>query len=85
MANVFYKQCRLVRKTVGGRTEKTCWIPERFANLDSTVKIKNDDGTWTDGWIVKSASETRLEEKHLPDSHSMIKGHRHATGDSRPK
>lgn len=81
----YYKQCMLEKKTDNGTIQQTCWIPEVYSKLHSTIKIKNESNEWVDGWVVKLVSEERVEEKQLPDSHSAIKGHRQATGDASPK
>ena len=83
---LFYKQCRLVKRTSSTtRIEVTSWIPEKYAQLHGYVKLKQDDGSFVDGWEVMSISGERLQENHLPDSHAMIKGHKKATGDALPK
>lgn len=48
-----YKQCHLQK----GETHHMAWIPEQFAVVGKFVKIKNNDGSWNDGWQVKAASE----------------------------
>lgn len=65
--------------------EQTSWIPEKFGVQGKVLKLKDSDGNWDDGWIVKMASQTRLAEDMLPDYHDEIKGHRKATGDALPK
>lgn len=81
----YYKQCRLQKPTERGVMEQTSWIPEKFATEGKVLKLKDGDGNWEDGWIVKTAGTHRLEEKMLPDYHDEIKGHRRATGDALPK
>lgn len=50
----FYCQCKL-RKA---NTEQVAWIPQCFANVGETVKIKNKKtGEWDDGWEVLFASK----------------------------
>lgn len=50
----FYCQCKL-RKA---NTEQVAWIPQCFANVGQTVKIKDKtSGAWDDGWKVEFASE----------------------------
>lgn len=31
------------------------WLPKTFCKVGQVVKLKNDDGTWTDGWKIKEA------------------------------
>ncbi len=83
---LYYRQCRMIRQTsTTSRTEITSWIPEKYAQLNSYVKLKQADGSFVDGWKVTSVSSERLAERHLPDTHAMIKGHKKATGDALPK
>ncbi|MEW4452430.1 hypothetical protein AB1L30_07070 [Bremerella sp. JC817] len=83
---LYYQQCRLVKQTSATtRIELTSWIPEKYAQLNSYVKLKQPNGSFVDGWEVKSISSQRLQENDLPDAHAMIKGHKKATGDALPK
>ncbi len=81
----FYRQCHLEKPTSEGTSHQTSWIPEKFAVQDKILKLKDADGNWDNGWIVKTVGTSRREDDDLPDSHSEIKGHRKATGDSMPK
>lgn len=81
----YYKQCHLEKKTKESISSQVAWIPEKFAKAGNVIKIKNDDNTWVDGWVVKSFGETRIEEDDLPDSHAAVKSHRKRTGDAMPK
>ena len=56
------------------------FIPKKFANVGSYVKIKDND-VWTNGWLVQDAGPD-IEEALLPNSHDDIKGHRKMTGDA---
>lgn len=44
-----YIQCSLVKNK---SIHHMAWIPEHFAVLGKFIKIKQDDGTWDDGWEV---------------------------------
>ncbi len=86
MAETMYRQCRLV-KTIGrddlrSTLTERAWIPQQFAQLLKTLKIKQVDGSWDDGWVVDHVGTKVLKESQLPDSHRDIKGHRKNTGDS---
>lgn len=81
----FYRQCRLVRKTPTGTMTQVSWMPEPYCVKDKVLKLKLDDGSWENGWVVQGAGENRLPQDQVPDSHTMIKGHRKNTGDSEPK
>lgn len=83
MKTVYYKQCRLRKTFVNGSyQETTSWIPEEFAVLNSHVKLKDNQGNWTDGWKVMANDSPRLSEEELPDSYKQIKSHRKNTKDS---
>jgi hypothetical protein len=56
------------------------FIPEKFAKVGEVVKLKNEDGRWTDGWVVK-----RVGQSTTFDSKKAIRQHRKNTGDSLPK
>ena len=50
----FYCQCKLRKEN----SEQVAWIPQCFANVGQTVKIKDKtSGAWDDGWLVEFASE----------------------------
>jgi hypothetical protein len=55
---VMYRQC-LLRKQCGehGIVETTSWIPEPFCVKGKVLKLKDEDGSWENGWKVVSASE----------------------------
>lgn len=78
---IYYRQCVLER----GNTTTVSWIPEKYAETGKYLKLKNENGEWVDGWVVKSASTAKVEESFLPDSHQQIKDHKKRTGDSLPK
>lgn len=78
-----YRQCSLSKP--GGRKSRrltTSYIPEEFAYLGATVKLKQPDGSWDDGWEVYHVGEHALS---APDARKLIRHHRKATGDSMPK
>jgi hypothetical protein len=79
-----YRQCKLCKVEEHGISIRVSYIPEKYAVIGKTIRLKEDDDTWTDGWRVDSAGEP-IDEKHLPDSHAEIKAHRRATGDALPK
>jgi hypothetical protein len=51
-------QCRLLRwedpndPNNDRRKEYICWIPEKHAVELKTLRIKQEDDSWQDGWIV---------------------------------
>ena len=86
MKETYYRQCKL-RKNYkdGSYSEQISYIPEPYCVYKKVLKLKDEKGNWDDGWKVTFVSENRVEDKFLPDSHSEIKNHRKATGDSDKK
>ena len=82
MAAVNFRQCLLYRDP---GTWQTTWLPERHAQLGKRLRLKQDDKTWQEGWVVTRVGESRVPEDHLPDPHADVKGHRRQTGDSLPR
>ena len=78
---VFYRQCRLVKRIDGGQLMRVSWLPEPYATVGRVVKLR-DDGAWDDGWVVASAGQNRLPADQVPDFHELSKAHLRATGDA---
>lgn len=78
-----YRQCYLEKAVEGGLVSQTAWIASKYATVGSTVKIKQEDDTWEDRWVVKSVSSQEIDEPI--DIHKAIRGHRKNTGDSLSK
>ncbi len=81
MSKVYYNQCKLKKEN----RYEVSYIPHKYAKQGNVIKIKQDDETWEDGWIVEEVYSELVEEKLLPDSYSEIKAHRKKTGDAMPK
>jgi hypothetical protein len=79
-----FNQCTLEKRSGFSTLKTVSWIPSKFAEIGKTIKLKDDNGNWVDGWNVIGLG-TELEEDFLPDYHSEIKAHRRATGDSLKK
>jgi len=79
---VFYRQCRLVKKLENGELRLMSWLPEPFAAVGRVVKLREDDGSWDDGWVVIGAGTNRLLADQVPDFHQLSKAHLRATGDA---
>jgi hypothetical protein len=79
---VYFRQCRLVKPIPNGEKVLVSWIPERFANLNGVVRLRDEDKTWEDGWVVRSVGSNQLAEADLPDFHELSKAHLRATGDA---
>lgn len=78
---MIYKQCNLLKNFGATVIRTTTWLPEDYAIRGKVLKLK-ENGTWDNGWVVERVFGS-VDEKLLPDSHSEIKGHRKATGDSK--
>ncbi len=78
----YYRQCRLVKSIPAGEKVLVSWIPEKFANLNGVVRLRDADKNWEDGWVVRSVGSNRLREADLPDFHELSKAHLRATGDA---
>lgn len=81
MANIMFRQAKMERKIENGTMIMVSWIPEKYAVLKKALKLKNSNGEWENDWIVKEVSQSRVEEKELPDYHKDVKAHKRATGD----
>lgn len=71
---VNYRQCKLQKKTANGTMEQTSYIPEPFCQVGRILKLREDDGTWNDGWKVIFASSMSHSEKWVnQQSHAHTK------------
>lgn len=82
---MFYRQCSIEKITPRGILKKVSYLPEEFSILGQPIKLRDENKIWDNGWKVIEVSSTRVDEKHLPDSHKIIKAHRDKTGDTTPK
>lgn len=56
----FYRQCELARPCgLDCRELMTSWIPEEIAKVGETVRLKDEDGEWTEGWLVLAVYDRR--------------------------
>lgn len=53
MSKDMHVQCGLVK----GHTRLVSWLPREFAKPGRVVKLKNDDGSWDNGWMVETAAQ----------------------------
>jgi hypothetical protein len=71
---VFYRQCRLQKKIATGVTEQVSYIPEPFCVLGKVLKLRDEDGNWSDGWkVIFAAQSRRSEEWTNKQSHAHTK------------
>jgi hypothetical protein len=73
-----YRQCTLVKNNVA----TVSYIPSEYAIVGKILKLKKDDDTWSDGWVVESAGALTSSP---PDYRKDIRAHKKMTGDSLPK
>lgn len=69
-----YTQCVLER---ANRTT-TSWLPQRFSRIGKILKLKREDGTWEDGWQVKSTGTT-MEFEYVLNHERDYKNQRKAS------
>lgn len=55
---MWHRQCLMEKRTSKrGFSDAICgrigWIPEKFAILNQVLELKEENGTWTNGWVVK--------------------------------
>jgi len=79
--DVFYRQCRLVKRIDGGELMIVWWLPEPYGTAGRVVKLR-EHGVWDDGWVVASAGQNRLAAADVPDFHELGKALLRATGDA---
>jgi len=60
---MFYKQCKLIKKTDNGMIQDVRWIPEKYAKKDHILEL-HINGEWENGWKVMSVGP-RMDEKAL--------------------
>lgn len=58
---MLYAQCHLEK----GNLTQVSWIPKPYAVVGSVLKLKDDNGVWENGWVVKRCSATRLKEYQI--------------------
>lgn len=80
MKNNLYAQCVLRKDNL----EQVSYIPAKFANLNQVVKLKQEDGTWDEGWKVTYVGAV-VNEDTIHDPYNAVKEHRKRTGDSMRK
>lgn len=58
-----YLQCNLKK----GNLSTTSWIPENHAIKNKIVKLKQDNGSWDNGWEVIEIGTVRLDEEYVSE------------------
>jgi hypothetical protein len=59
-----YRQCRVVKRIPNGECIQMSWLPAEFASVGKILKLRDDDGVWDDGWVVREVGNETTEE-HL--------------------
>jgi hypothetical protein len=55
---LYYRQCHLQQQGKV-RWEQTSFIPEPYCVIGKILKLRDDDGNWSDGWKVMTAGERK--------------------------
>jgi hypothetical protein len=81
MSDEMMVQCELHRNEESGATVVlVTWLPERFAVINKILKLKEDDGSWTNGWCVMSvANSSKMKSSILNDRSQDYKRTRKAS------
>ena len=68
---MWHYQCLMEKKiartqskyTMGGKCVRIGWIPEKFAVLNQVLELKEENGTWSNGWVVKQIGARKGSEE----------------------
>jgi len=66
-------QCLLTKLTDKGCLKTISWLPEQFAEPRRVLKLKNEDGSWTDGWVVQETYGSNTQEFVLSHERDFAK------------
>jgi len=75
----FFVQCLLYKEVNVGILKTVSWIPEKFADKGRVLKLKGDDGVWSNGWIVQETYGNNTKEFIL--SHERDYAHQREASD----
>ncbi len=70
-----YRQCYLVR----GVSRQVSWIPEKYAKMNKTIRVKDEDGNWDNGWVVQHVGRVRLEHDQVMECSRAFRYQRKAS------
>ena len=79
--DAFYVQCQLHR---ADGVKIVSWIPQSVALKGRTIRLKDDNGEWEEGWVVDETYQTRPAEERFAAS-QLYKKHRDGTDAHRDK
>jgi hypothetical protein len=72
----FYIQCYLVKDKV----RKISFIMEKLAKRNMVIRLKESDGTWTEGWVVKEVyPHSRMDADKLTEISAQYRNTRDAS------
>lgn len=60
-----YHQCILHKELPKGTKTTTIFIPEKFAVMEKVIKLKDNNGEWEDGWVVKFISKAKYNSDYF--------------------
>lgn len=69
-----HKQCKLRR----GDVITHSWIPSRYAVVGKTIGLQDEDGKWSEGWVVEEVWGSRPSVDVLAQA-DFFKKHREGT------
>jgi len=58
-----YRQCRLEKYVDGIIYKQVSWIPAKYAKHGKVLKLRHEDGSWDNGWIVAEIGEELQEHQ----------------------
>jgi hypothetical protein len=58
----YYIQCLLTKFINGDCLKIITWIPEKYAIRNKVLKLKNETGIWTNGWVVQETYNRQNED-----------------------
>jgi hypothetical protein len=67
-----YCQCILCKFVDDDTLYTVAWIPEKFSK-SKILKLKEDDGSWSDGWYIGVVYSTKPEEFVLSHQRDFTK------------
>gem|GEM_PF-6231989 len=73
-----FQQCLLQNRNV----ILTSFLPKKFAVVGMSLRLRDSNGTWENGWVVKRKF-TAVEA--APDPRRSVRQHEKTTGDSLPR
>jgi hypothetical protein len=68
-----YYQCLLSKGQFIEEYWTVAWIPEKYAERYKILKLKEDNGTWSDGWVVNTIFGGREESFVLKHERDFVK------------